>query len=34
MKNGYTFAGWFLAGTAFDFNDPITDDITLIAKWN
>ena len=34
IKNGYTFAGWFLAGTAFDFNDPITDDITLIAKWN
>lgn len=33
----YTFAGWFtdsdLIGTAYDFNEPVTDDITLYAKW-
>jgi uncharacterized repeat protein (TIGR02543 family) len=40
-KSGYTFAGWYtsndggqtLSATAFDFNTPITADITLYAKW-
>jgi len=35
-KEGYTFAGWYIdAGFTmpFDFNTPITRDITLYAKW-
>ena len=30
----YTFAGWYNGDTEFDFATPITDDITLKAKWN
>lgn len=33
---GYTFGGWYTdkdCTTAFDFNTPITADITLYAKW-
>ena len=33
-KDGYTFVEWQLNGTKFDFNTPITSDITLEAKWN
>ena len=36
-KNGYTFVGWYMDSaltTAFDFNTPITSNITLYAKWN
>ena len=32
-KDGYTFSGWYFDDTAFDFNTPITSDITLTAKW-
>ena len=40
-KDGFTFAGWYtsadggatLSAAAFDFNTPITADITLYAKW-
>ena len=35
-RSGYTFLGWFADGseTKFDFiNTPITEDITLTAKW-
>ncbi|MFR7639489.1 MAG: InlB B-repeat-containing protein [Allobaculum sp.] len=34
-KTGYTFTGWFAAGsdTAFDFNTLITADLTLTAHW-
>ena len=40
-KDGFTFAGWYtsadggttLSETVFDFNTPITADITLYAKW-
>ena len=36
---GYTFAFWYLAedeqkATAYDFDTPVTGDITLTAKWN
>ena len=36
---GYTFAFWYLGedeqnATAYDFNTPVTGDITLTAKWN
>lgn len=33
---GHTFAGWYTAkdgGTAWDFNTPITSDVTLYAHW-
>jgi uncharacterized repeat protein (TIGR02543 family) len=40
-RDGYTFLGWYtstdsgttLSSTTFDFNTPITSDITLYAKW-
>ena len=35
-KGGHEFAGWYIDETlndAFDFNTPITDNITLFAKW-
>ena len=33
-KANYSFAGWTLNGNDFDFNIPISGDITLIAKWS
>ena len=36
-KTGYTFDGWYSDAnfsTEWDFDTPITDDITLHAKWN
>ncbi|MBQ9866582.1 MAG: InlB B-repeat-containing protein [Lachnospiraceae bacterium] len=37
QAKGYTFAGWYAnqacTGDAFDFDTPITADITLYAKW-
>ena len=33
-KEGYTFAGWYLSEMLYDFTTPVTDDITLTAKWN
>lgn len=32
-KEGYTFLGWYLNGTKFDFDTAITADIELIAQW-
>ena len=32
-KDGYTFAGWALDGEAYDFDAPVTEDITLVATW-
>lgn len=32
-KTGYTFAGWTCNGNAYDFNTPVTSDITLKAVW-
>ena len=32
-KDGYQFAGWQLHGKNYDFDDPVTDDITLVAQW-
>ncbi|MCL2135680.1 MAG: glycosyl hydrolase family 18 protein [Candidatus Bathyarchaeota archaeon] len=36
VKDGYTFAGWFLDGAdeQFDFDTEITCDVTLMAKWD
>ncbi|HHX75767.1 MAG TPA: hypothetical protein GX698_00145, partial [Acholeplasmataceae bacterium] len=33
VKTGYTFLGWFLDDLAFDFNTPVTKDMTLTARW-
>ncbi len=32
-KTGYDFDGWCLNGVAYDFDTPITADITLTAQW-
>lgn len=32
-KNGYTFVEWRLNGSKYDFNSPVTSDMTLIAHW-
>lgn len=35
-KDGYTLVGWYLDNTyqnEYDFNTPITSDLTLYAKW-
>ncbi len=32
-KAGYTFAGWALNGEPYDFTDPVTSDIKLVAQW-
>jgi len=32
-RTGYTFKGWLLNGKTFDFNTPITSNITLKADW-
>lgn len=32
-RDGYKFLGWYLGEEKFDFNTPITKDITLVAKW-
>lgn len=32
-KQGYVFAGWQLNGADYDFDTPVTEDITLTAKW-
>ena len=36
-RDGYTFEGWFAdeaLKTAYDFNTPVTSDITLYADWD
>ena len=32
-KDGFTFAGWYLGETAYDFDTPVTGNITLVAHW-
>ncbi|MBE6141078.1 MAG: hypothetical protein E7172_06090 [Firmicutes bacterium] len=33
VRVGYQFQGWFLEEEEFNFDTPITKDITLVAKW-
>ena len=33
IKEGYTFVGWFNGDKEYDFNTPVTADITLTAKY-
>ena len=32
-KQGHVFKGWTLYGSAYNFSNPVTKDITLKAKW-
>ena len=32
-KDGFTFGGWTLGGSAYDFATPVTGNITLVASW-
>ena len=32
-RSGYTFEGWTLNGSSYDFNTPVNGDITLKANW-
>ena len=32
-REGHPFAGWLLNGKEYDFNTPVTGDITLTASW-
>jgi len=34
IKTGYTFVGWYNGETAYDFNAPVTGNLTLTAKWS
>lgn len=34
-RDGYTFEGWYLNGTLWNFDEmPVTGDITLVAHWS
>ncbi len=33
QKNGYEFGGWMLDGEEVDITDPVTESMTLTAKW-
>ena len=33
QKENATFLGWYLGEEAFDFSTPITENLTLVAKW-
>ena len=32
-QTGYTFGGWYNGTEVYDFNQPVTEPITLTAKW-
>ena len=32
-RYGYEFLGWYLNGEKYDFSTPVTEKITLVAKW-
>ncbi len=33
VKENYSFAGWYLGDQLYDFYTPVTEDITLTARW-
>jgi uncharacterized repeat protein (TIGR02543 family) len=33
-KTGYDFAGWYNGSELYDFDTPVTEDITLTAHWS
>ena len=34
VREGYTFIGWFVGDSEYDFSSPVISDITLIAHWD
>jgi len=32
-RNGYTFKGWYIGSTKYNFSNKVTKNITLTAKW-
>lgn len=34
VLQGYVFDGWYLNDELYDFNTPITENITLTGKWH
>jgi len=34
VKEGFTFDDWYLGSELFDFETPVTENLTLTAKWN
>ena len=32
-REGYQFDGWFIGEVAYDFSRPVTDNLTLTARW-
>ena len=33
VREGYQFDGWFIGEVAYDFGKPVTENLTLTAKW-
>lgn len=33
-KKGNTFLGWYLDGTVYDFEAPVTKNLTIVAQWS
>lgn len=33
VKDGFTFIGWQVDGVDYNFNDPVTSDLTITAVW-
>lgn len=33
-KSGYIFKGWYLNDKAYNFNNPVTSDLVIVAKYN
>ena len=33
VKEGHTFLGWYAGNTEYDFDQVVTDNVTLTAKW-
>ncbi|OZG49232.1 InlB B-repeat-containing protein [Bombiscardovia coagulans] len=34
VRNGYLFDGWFVGEVAYDFDQPVTTDLSLTAHWS
>lgn len=32
-RSGYTFNGWYYGGSAYNFNNPVNGNISLVASW-
>lgn len=33
IKEGYIFEGWYLNDSLYDFQTPVTQNLTLVAHW-